>query len=77
MTPAKSYIKMPSAHNHAVVAELADALGSGPSGVRPLQVQVLSTAEVTYNPNHEPVVKLIGEGFGFFCQKFLKLSIIA
>jgi len=23
---------------------LADALGSGPSGVRPLQVQVLSTA---------------------------------
>ena len=35
---------MAFAIQYAVVAELADALGSGPSGARPLQVQVLSTA---------------------------------
>jgi hypothetical protein len=23
-------------------------------------------AEIAYNPNHKPEVKLIGEGFGFF-----------
>ena len=54
-----------NANCRAVVAELADALGSGPSGVRPLQVQVLSTAEITHNPNHKPDVKIIGDGFGF------------
>jgi hypothetical protein len=37
---APSYTPQP----HAVVAELADALDSGSSGVKPMEVQVLSTA---------------------------------
>ena len=46
----------------AGMAELADAHGSGPCGVTPMQVQVLFPAPYQYNPNLFP----IGDGFGLF-----------
>ena len=42
------------------MAELADALDSGSSGRKIVQVQVLSPAPNQYNPNLFP----IGDGFG-------------
>ena len=45
---------------YADVAELADALDLGSSGL-PVQVQVLSSAPDNDNPNPVP----IGDGFGF------------
>ena len=45
----------------APVAELADAYGSGPYFFTEVQVQVLSGAPNSKNPNLVP----IGEGFGF------------
>ena len=45
----------------ADMAELADALDSGSSGVTPMQVQFLLSAPNSTNPNPRP----IGEGFGF------------
>ena len=45
----------------ADVAELADAYGSGPYESNFMQVQVLSSAPNSRNPNPKPV----GEGFGF------------
>ena len=47
--------------SYADVAELADALDSGSSGRKAVQVQVLSSAPNQYNPNLFP----IGDGFGF------------
>ena len=49
---------------YAAVAELADALDSGSSGHLTVQVQVLSSAEITDNPNPTDI-RLIGKGFGF------------
>ena len=43
------------------MAELADAYGSGPYFFTEVQVQVLSGAPNSKNPNLVP----IGEGFGF------------
>ena len=43
------------------MAELADAYGSGPYFFTEVQVQVLSGAPNSRNPNLVP----IGEGFGF------------
>ena len=49
---------------NAAVAELADAQDSGSCVLRDVEVQVLSTAEVTDNPNPTDI-RLIGEAFGF------------
>ncbi len=47
------------------MAELADALDSGSSGRKAVQVQVLLSAPNAHNPNHERQVIPVGEGFGF------------
>jgi hypothetical protein len=50
------------------MAELADALDSGSSGVKPVQVQVLFLAPDTNNPNQNTIVSIEdGSGFLFFC----------
>jgi len=41
-----------------------DKCGSGPCIRKDVEVQVLSAAELTYNPNPNDI-RLIGEGFGF------------
>ena len=46
---------------YADMAELADALDSGSSDRKVIQVQVLLSAPNNTNPNPKP----IGEGFGF------------
>lgn len=47
---------------YALMAELADALDSGSSDRKVVEVQVLLGAPKQYNPNH---VVCIGEGYGF------------
>ena len=44
------------------MAKLADALASGASSCKTVQVQVLLSAPKQYNPNH---FTIIGDAFGF------------
>ena len=62
LTHSNPYIRIP---HESGCGGMADAHGSGPCARKGVEVQVLSAAEITDNPNHKPEVKLIGDGFGF------------
>lgn len=54
---------------NADMAELADALASGASDRKVVQVQVLLSAPRHYNPN--PLILEMGEGFGFYFEQIM------